>query len=472
MTQYHDIRKQLETGELSLTALVEQYVNACHVQKEINAFLEVFGMEASARAFDVEKKLRQGRAGRLAGMVIGIKDNICYKDHIASAGSKMLSQFISLYHATVVDRLLAEDAIIIGRQNCDEFAMGGSNENSAYGPVLNPLDRNLVPGGSSGGSAAAVAAGLCLASIGSDTGGSIRQPAAFCGMVGLKPTYGRVSRYGLIAYGSSLDQIGPVTRSVDDAALILEVIAGEDAYDSTVSQQPVPSYSQMLTPAKKYRIAVLNEALDHPSLDPVIRKQIDSLCDNLKSEGYVVDPVNFPMLDYTVPAYYILATAEASSNLSRYDGVHYGYRSSSADSLDTLYRKSRSEGFGAEVKRRIMTGTFVLSSGYYDAYYTQAQKVRRLVRSQIMDIFNQYDFILIPSTPTTAFRIGEIQDPVAMYLQDIYTVLANLAGIPAISIPAGMHPNGLPIGVQLHAKPFDEANMLSMAKHITDILAI
>lgn len=472
MAHYRDIRKQLETGELSLTGLVQQYASACQEQKEINAFLEVFGSEASVRAIEVEKKLRQGTAGRLAGMVIGIKDNICYKDHIVSAGSKMLRQFVSLYHATAVDRLLAEDAIIIGRQNCDEFAMGGSNENSAYGPVHNPLDRNLVPGGSSGGSAAAVAAGLCMASLGSDTGGSIRQPAAFCGLVGLKPTYGRVSRYGLIAYGSSLDQIGPVTRSVDDAALILEVIAGEDAYDSTVSQQPVPSYSQMLTPARKFRIAVLTEALDHPSLDPEIRKQILAVSDKLKSEGYVVEPVSFPMLDYTVPAYYILATAEASSNLSRYDGVHYGYRSSSADSLDALYRNSRSEGFGAEVKRRIMTGTFVLSSGYYDAYYTQAQKVRRLVRNRIMDIFNQYDFILIPSTPTTAFRIGEILDPVTMYLQDIYTVLANLAGIPAISVPAGMHPNGLPMGVQLHAKPFGEANMLAMAKHITGIMAV
>ncbi len=472
MAHYLDIRRQLENGELSLTGLVEQYATACHEQKELNAFLEVFESEASARAFDTEKKLRQGRAGRLAGMVLGLKDNICYKDHVASAGSKMLRQFVSLYHATVVEKLLAEDAIIIGRQNCDEFAMGGSNENSAYGPVHNPLDGNLVPGGSSGGSAAAVAAGLCMASLGSDTGGSIRQPAAFCGMVGLKPTYGRVSRYGLIAYGSSLDQIGPITRTVDDAALILEVIAGEDAYDSTVSQQPTPSYSQLLTPAKKYRIAVLREALDHPSLDPAIRKRIDSVAEILKSEGYVVYPVSFPMLDYTVPAYYILATAEASSNLSRYDGVHYGYRSPSADSLDALYRNSRSEGFGAEVKRRIMTGAFVLSSGYYDAYYTQAQKVRRLVRNRIMDIFNQYDFILMPSTPTTAFRIGEIQDPVAMYLQDIYTVLANLAGIPAISVPAGVHPNGMPIGIQLHARPFDEANMLAMAKHITDKMAI
>ena len=469
---YLQLRKQLDAGDVSAVSLVAKCLEKCRERESLNAFLELFEEEAMQRAVGVDRKLKEGKAGRLAGMVIGIKDNLCYRDHRLSAGSKILAGFSSLYSATVIERILAEDAIIIGRQNCDEFAMGGSNENSAHGPVRNPLDETLVPGGSSGGSAASVAGGLCMASLASDTGGSIRQPAAFCGVVGLKPTYGRVSRYGLIAYGSSFDQVGPIASSVHDAALLLEVIAGDDSYDSTVSTQPVPAYANLITPGKKYRVALLRETMEHPSLDPGIKAAITSLAGTLSSAGFGVEEVDFPLLEYAVPAYYILATAEASSNLARYDGVHYGYRSPASGNLDSLYRKSRTEGFGAEVKRRIMTGTFVLSSGYYDAYYTRAQKVRRLVSNRLNEIFANHDFILMPSTPTTAFRIGEIQDPVAMYLQDIYTVLANLAGIPAISIPLGLHTNGLPIGVQLHARPFAEAPMMAMAAYIAQSAAL
>jgi aspartyl-tRNA(Asn)/glutamyl-tRNA(Gln) amidotransferase subunit A len=365
-----------------------------------------------------------------------------------------------------VERLVRQDAIIIGRTNCDEFAMGSTNETSVHGPVLNPLDTGKVPGGSSGGSAAAVAADLCLAAIGSDTGGSIRQPASFCGLVGLKPTYGRVSRYGLIAYGSSFDQIGPISWNMEDAALILEVIAGPDAYDSTASDRPVPGYSHLTIPGHKH-IAYLEEPLDHPVLDREIREQVLRIIGGLREEGYRVDPVSFPYLDTLVPAYYVMAMAEASSNLARYDGIHYGHRTNEATDAKNIYIRSRSEGFGTEVKRRIMTGTFVLSAGYYDAYYGKAQKARRLIRDKTMEILASYPLILLPTTPRTAFGLGTMgEDPVALYLEDIFTIHANLAGIPAVSLPLGLHSNGMPFGIQLMARSFDEHELLNFSNYM------
>ena len=348
--------------------------------------------------------------------------------------------------------------------------MGGTNETSVYGPVLNPLDPARVAGGSSGGSAAAVAADFCLAAIGSDTGGSVRQPASFCGLAGLKPSYGRVSRYGLIAYGSSFDQIGPITHTIPDAALILEVIAGADEFDGTASDRKVPGYSKILNknPLPK-RVAYLSEAIDHPGLDPHIRERMLMIIDNLRADGFQTDPVSFPYLDYMVPAYYVMATAEASSNLARYDGIHYGHRSKKAGDLMSTYVKSRSEGFGTEVKRRIMTGTFVLSTGYYDAYYGKAQKARRLIHEKTMEILSEYPFILLPTTPRPAFFQGTMgKDPVALYLEDIFTIHANLSGIPSISLPLGKHPSGMPFGVQVMSTHFSEADLLSFSNYMMD----
>ncbi|HEX8529097.1 MAG TPA: Asp-tRNA(Asn)/Glu-tRNA(Gln) amidotransferase subunit GatA, partial [Cytophagales bacterium] len=369
--------------------------------------------------------------------------------------------------ATAVQRLLAEDAIIIGRQNCDEFAMGSSNENSAYGSVLNAADPTRVPGGSSGGSAVAVQADLCLASLGSDTGGSVRQPAAFCGVVGLKPTYSRISRWGLIAYASSFDTIGIISRSVADAALLLEVIAGADEFDSTVSQLPVPAYSRQLQLDQKPRIAYIAETIESTGLRGEIRERILGNISRLKESGHQVDAVEFPLLAYVLPTYYILITAEASSNLARYDGVKYGYRHPGDGSLEGMYKKTRSEAFGEEVKRRILLGTFVLSADYYDAYYTKAQQVRRLIKEKTDELFAAYDFLLLPTTPTTAFKLGEnTDDPLKMYLADIYSVQANVAGIPAISVPVGTDQDGLPIGLQIMARRFDEARMLAFAQYV------
>jgi aspartyl-tRNA(Asn)/glutamyl-tRNA(Gln) amidotransferase subunit A len=462
----HQIQQQVKQGQTKVVSRVQHFLARIEEQKELNAFLEVFAEEALEQAREADLLIREGKAGVLSGMVIGIKDNLCYKGHITSAGSRMLQNYRSPYNATAIERILEAGAIIIGRLNCDEFAMGGSNENSAFGPVLNPHNPELVPGGSSGGSAAAVAAGLCDASLGSDTGGSIRQPSSFCGTVGLKPTYGRVSRHGLIAYASSFDQIGPITHHVEDAALLLEVIAGEDSYDSTLSDLPAPSsiLQQAGTPEK---LAVIPETLQHPSLDPEIATRLQFILGELKNEGHPVEEAHFPWLDYIVPAYYTLVIAEASSNLARYDGVHYGYRSKQAVDIGSLVTGSRTEAFGAEVKRRIMVGNFVLSSGYYDAYYTQAQKVRRLIRDATSDIFKMADFIIMPCTPGTAFPIGALsKDPVQMYLQDIFTVHANMAGIPAINLPLGVHSNGMPFGIQVCAPPFHEQKLLSFASRL------
>jgi aspartyl-tRNA(Asn)/glutamyl-tRNA(Gln) amidotransferase subunit A len=364
-----------------------------------------------------------------------------------------------------VERLLAEEAIIIGRCNCDEFAMGSTNENSAYGKVLNARDETRVPGGSSGGSAVAVQAGLCMVSLGSDTGGSVRQPADFCGIIGLKPTYGRISRYGLIAYASSFDQIGIFGKNTKDVATMLEVMAGPDEFDSTVSQQPVLSYSSNLAADNKFRFAYFDDALDHPGLDPEIASSIKKRMEQLKKEGHTVRPVEFGLLDYIVPAYYILTTAEASSNLSRYDGIRFGNRAPRSNlELTKFYKQTRSAGFGKEVKRRIMLGTFVLSAGYYDDYFTRAQKVRKLLSAKTQLIFSDFDFILLPTSPVTAFKAGEkLNDPIAMYLSDIYTVMANLVGIPAISVPLFTHSNGMPFGLQVMANRFDEVSLLQVS---------
>jgi aspartyl-tRNA(Asn)/glutamyl-tRNA(Gln) amidotransferase subunit A len=462
-----EIQKALASDHTTCLGLVDYYLNRIDQHKDLNIFLEVFTDEARIRAQEIDEKLKAGTAGRLAGMVIALKDNICYKGHSVSAASKILDNFESVFSASVVERLLAEDALIIGRVNCDEFAMGSSNENSYYGPVKNPIDSSRVPGGSSGGSAAAVAADLCQVALGSDTGGSIRQPAAFCGVVGLKPTYAKVSRYGLIAYASSFDQIGPLAKSVDDAALVTEIIAGKDPMDSTSSSMPVESYSSFSKSAEKKKIAYLSEYINAPGLNPEIKEKFLALIDRLKSEGHELIEKNFPYIDAMVPCYYILTTAEASSNLARYDGVHFGYRSPNAVDLESTYKLSRTEGFGEEVKRRIMLGTFVLSSGYYDAYYTKAQKVRRLIKEHTDAIFSEVDYILMPTTPSTAFKRGiENTDPTVAYLEDIFTVHANLAGVPAISLPMWKDNQGLPIGVQLMASSHQEDALLSFSKHL------
>jgi aspartyl-tRNA(Asn)/glutamyl-tRNA(Gln) amidotransferase subunit A len=467
-TSFSSVQEDISSGTVTCIELTNDYIQKIKASKT-NSFLEVFEQTALEKAKKVDEKIKNKTAGKLAGMVIGIKDNICYKGHKVSGASKILDGFESIYSATVVDKLLAEDAIIIGRLNCDEFAMGGSNENSAYGNVLNPIDHTKVPGGSSGGSAAAVKEGLCLATLGSDTGGSIRQPASFCDLVGYKPTYGRVSRYGLLAYASSFDQIGPLTHNVEDAALIAEVISGKDKYDSTSSSKEVENYSQVLdaTKGKKLKIAYLKECLSNKGLDEEIKSGTNKFIEELKEKGHTVEGVDFPLLDYVVPNYYILTTAEASSNLSRYDGAHFGYRSSKSQGIESTYVNSRSEGFGAEVKKRIMVGTFVLSAGYYDAYYTKGLRVRNMIKAKTEEIFNDYDFILLPTAPTTAFDIGgKIKDPITMYLQDIFTVHANLAGIPAISLPLEQHSNGLPYGMQLMAKRFDDAKLLAFSSEL------
>jgi aspartyl-tRNA(Asn)/glutamyl-tRNA(Gln) amidotransferase subunit A len=464
-TSLSEIQALIDQKELVLPDLLDHYFTQIETHKDLNAFNEVFFSSARKQAQIVQEKINNGTAGKLAGMVIGIKDNILYKDHSTTASSRMLEGFIAPYSSTVAERLIAEDAIIIGRLNCDEFAMGGSNETSYYGPVRNAADPERVAGGSSGGSAVAVQADLCLAALGTDTGGSVRQPAAFCGCFGFKPTYGRISRYGVIAYASSFDQVGTLTSSVADAALLLEVLAGADAHDSTVSRLPVPAYLQELKNTGKKRIAVLKETLESEALDADIKLAILAAIDDFKAQGHAVEYVSFDMLDYLVPAYYVLTAAEASSNLSRYDGVHYGYRNLQAENLNSLYKKSRAEGFGEEVKRRIMLGTFVLSAGYYDAYYQKAQKVRRLIRDRIEVLFETYDVILTPVAPTPAFKIGEnMQDPLVMYMADIFTVLASLTGIPAIAIPLGNNQAGLPLSLQLMARHFKEDVLLSLAE--------
>ena len=465
---FDEIKKSLENKHTNCTAIVNYYLNNIQTKAHLNAFVEVYTDSALEQAAKVDEKINSGNAGRLAGMVIGIKDVLCYKGHESNASSKILEGFESQFTATAVQRLIDEDAIIIGRLNCDEFGMGSSNENSVHGKVLNAADETRVPGGSSGGSAVAVQANLCTVSLGTDTGGSVRQPAAFTGIVGIKPTYSRVSRWGLIAYASSFDTIGVFSRNVPDNALVMEIMAGSDDFDSTVSKKPVPHYSELLHFEKRVKIAFLKESIESPALQPEIKENTLAVLERLKNEGHQVDEVNFPLLKYILPTYYILTTAEASSNLSRFDGVKYGYRTPNAHNLESMYKLTRSEGFGDEVKRRIMLGTFVLSASYYDAYFTKAQKVRRLIKEFTEDLLNKYDYIIMPTTPSTAFKFGEhSNDPVAMYLEDLFTVQASVSGVPALSIPNGFDKSGLPIGLQIMANSFKEAELYAFANYLS-----
>ena len=464
-----EVNKAICSGT-SCVEILNYFLKKIKKQTELNVFLEVFEESALAQAKKVDEKIKNKSQGKLAGVVIAIKDNLCYKGHKVSASSKILNGFESIYTATAVQRLIEEDAIIVGRVNCDEFAMGGSNENSSFGPVLNSENTEYVPGGSSGGSAVAVKAGLCTVSLGSDTGGSIRQPASFTGTVGFKPTYGAISRYGLIAYASSFDQIGVFSNFVCDAATIYNVMNGPDKYDSTAIQ----SYNKIplaeLKKETKFKIGVISDYLHAEGLDKEVKESIQKALEVLEKNGNTIIEASFPFLDVMVPTYYVLTTAEASSNLSRFDGVHYGHRSNSAEGVEQTYIKSRSEGFGKEVKRRIMAGTFVLSQGYYDAYFTQAQKVRRLISNKTQEIFSNCDVIISPTTSSTAFKLNAVTDPVEMYLQDKFTVHANLSGNPAISIPLGVHSNGMPFGIQIMANVSDEKMLFKMASNIENLL--
>jgi len=499
-TSIYDYQEALNEGTLSCRDAVLHYLDRINRLSHLNAFVQVYEKKALETADQLDNERMAGKKpGRLHGVVIGIKDVICFKDHPVTAGSHILEGFHSLYHATAVERMMKEGAIMIGHLNCDEFAMGSSNENApVYGRAKNALDTEKVSGGSSGGSAVAVQASLCMLSLGSDTGGSIRQPADFCGIIGLKPTYGRISRYGLIAYASSFDQIGIFGRNISDIAVLLEVMSGFDPRDATSSKKPVPSYAESLTPNAqrttvndqpptanrqpptsnrsaqsfggqgRQRIAVLKETLSHPSLDPEIRDKITEFLSDLRIKGHEVVEISFDLLDYIVPAYYILTTAEASSNLSRFDGVRYGYRTTDNEAgFPGFYLKSRSEGFGKEVKRRILLGTFVLSAGYYDAYFSKAQKVRKILTERTKLIFNEFDLILSPTVPTTAFKTGEkSSDPTAMYLADLYTVYANLVGIPGISLPLFTHTNGMPFGIQAMTNQFRELSLLQFSNEL------
>lgn len=425
---------------------------------EINAFLEVFEESALAQARAVDCKEPEKR-GKLAGVCVAIKDNILYKGHIASCASKMLEHYKAPYNATVVEKLLKEDAIIIGRTNMDEFAMGSSNENSAFGPVKNPLDLQRVPGGSSGGSAAAVACGMVQMALGSDTGGSIRQPAAFCGIYGLKPTYGTVSRYGLVAFASSADQIGPLTADLQDNALLLEVLCGYDAKDSTSADKP--AFKAENLDAKDFTVGIPSDFLK--DLNPEILACVNAAKENLSKKGVKFKEISMPYCKYASPCYYILTSSEASSNLARFDGLRYGYKDNSAEDLEESYLKDRAK-FGPEVKRRIMLGTFSLGSAHAEDYYLKAQKVRNLIKNDFVEAFKQVDAVLLPATPNTAFKIGEkVNDLISLYLSDLYTAPANIAGVPALSFPYGKDSKGLPVGLQLYGNFFDEAKLYALA---------
>ena len=466
-SSFSEINQLLIQDQLDLEDICRYYIQKIE-HSSTNSFIEIFKESALKKASEVNDKIKNKNQGALAGMIIGIKDNICYKDHEVTASSKMLNGFNSVFNATAVRRLLEEDAIIIGRLNCDEFAMGSSNENSFYGPVKHHLDETRVPGGSSGGSAVAVAEGLCMASLGSDTGGSIRQPASFCGVIGMKPSYGRISRNGLLAYASSFDQIGVFTTHIEDACLLTHIMSGKDEFDSTLAS--VETHLKKIEPLNnKMAIGIPKDYLDFKSLDPEIKIKTESVIEKLKRDGHQINYINFPFIKHLVPCYYVLTTAEASSNLARYDGAHYGFRSENANDINSTYELSRTEGFGLEVKRRIMLGNFVLSSGYYDAYFTKAQKVRKLIKEATEQMLKENDILLFPTTPTTAFKIGEINDPIQMYLQDIFTVHANIVGVPAVSLPMGQHSNNLPFGVQLMSSTLKEDLLYSASQYILNM---
>ena len=462
-------RAAIASGEATATALAEaHYARIAQVDGPINSFLALSRERAMAQAAKIDQMAAKGDSlPALAGVPVGIKDVLAMQGAPATAGSLILKGYRPPYDATAVRRLEAAGAVLLGKLNCDEFAMGSSNENSAYGAVRNPRAMDRVPGGSSGGSAAAVAASLAVATLGTDTGGSIRQPAAFCGVVGVLPTYGRVSRYGLIAFASSLDRVGPFAKNVKDAATVLQVLAGKDVMDATSSDRPVEDYvASLAEPVAGLRIGVPKEYFGG-GLDPEIRGAIDGVIAGLKVAGCVVKPVSLPHTKYAIPTYYVIATAEASSNLSRFDGVRFGLRDAEAKTLSAMFRKTRDAGFGAEVKRRILLGTYVLSAGYYDAYYRKAQQVRTLLTRDFLAAFNEVDVLVAPVTPTPAFKLGEkTEDPVKMYLEDIYSVAASLAGLCGISVPCGATKDGLPIGVQVLGKHFDEATLLRVAKAI------
>ena len=459
-------RSAIQERKTTSMALVESFY--ARIQKEdsaIGAYLTLTKERALEQADRMDRLAAEGKPlPPLGGVPVGIKDVMCTRGVRTTAGSKILENFIPPHDCTAVARLESAGAVVLGKLNCDEFAMGSSNENSAFHPVRNPRDLSRVPGGSSGGSAAAVAADMAVVALGSDTGGSIRQPASFCGVVGLMPTYGRVSRYGLIAFASSLDHIGPLTKNVRDAATVLHTIAGRDPMDSTSADVPVPDYvAQLEKPVSGLKIGMAEEYFGD-GLDAEVRKAVEDAIQRLAKLGCDVVPVSLPHTEYAIPTYYIVATAEASSNLARFDGVRYGYRAKNARTLSDMYRRSRDEGFGTEVKRRIMLGTYALSAGYYDAYYLKAQKVRALLTQDFDEAFKKVDAIVTPTSPTAAFKLGEkANDPLAMYLADIYTVTADLAGIPGISIPCGETREKLPVGLQILGRHFDEATILRLA---------
>lgn len=499
-------QERLKSGERSFTDIVDSYISTIEKNdSSINAFVSTDADAAKKRALDIEKRIKNGTAGSLAGSVIGVKDVLCEVGKTVTCSSNILKNFESVYSATAIKKLQQEDALLIGRTNMDEFAMGSSTENSIYGPTRNPINTDYVPGGSSGGSAAAVAADMCDVSLGSDTGGSIRQPASYCGVVGLKPSYGRVSRHGLVAFASSFDSIGPFSKNVTDSALILQHMAGQDPMDQSSSAHKVDDYVGAVKESEKLTIGIPEEYFGE-GLDEEIRTKIDEHLKSLENSGHTLKPIKLPHTKYAVATYYILATAEASSNLARYDGIRYGHRADFAEieeelkketralekrlsvavgdereelleeiakqdsPLIRLYKQSRTEGFGTEVKRRILLGTYVLSAGYYDAYFGKGQKVRRLIQQDFQEAFKEVDVIVSPTAPTTAFKLGENQDnPVQMYLNDIYTISANLAGICGISVPAGTHSNGLPFGIQFMGDAFREVDILRAGREIESL---
>ncbi len=463
-------RTAIAEKQITATALAEAFFEKIKVEdREIHAWLTLCEERALSQAQHLDELVghREKSLPALVGVPVGVKDVMVTKGVRTTAGSKILESFVPPYDCTAVARLEAAGAIVLGKTNCDEFAMGSSNENSAYGPVRNPHDKSRVPGGSSGGSAAAVAAGMAVATLGSDTGGSIRQPASFCGVVGLMPTYGRVSRYGLIAFASSLDRIGPLTKTVRDAGIMLGVIAGHDPMDSTSAQIPVPNYEEELNrPIHRLKIGVPKEYFAE-GLDAEVGAAVEAAIARLGAQGTEIVPISLPHTPYAVPTYYVIATAEASANLARYDGVRYSYRAPQVRTLAEMYRRSRDQGFGAEVKRRIMLGTYALSAGYYDAYYLKAQRVRTLLARDFEAAFQKVDVVVTPTAPTAAFRLGEkTDDPLAMYLADIYTVTGDLVGVPGISVPCGYSRSGLPIGLQVLGPHFDEATVLRVAQAV------
>ena len=464
-----DYHSDLLSNRCTCEEAVQHYLERIDSCSHLNAFIDVYKNEALNRAKELDQERKKGLPlGLLHGVIVALKDVISHKGHSLTAASNILKGFKAIYDATAVKKLLDEGAIIIGSTNCDEFAMGSTNENSAYGKTFNGINPAHVPGGSSGGAAVAIQMGCCMLSLGSDTGGSVRQPADFCGVLGIKPTYGRISRYGLIAYASSFDQIGIFGNSVNDLALSLEVISGPDDYDSTAHQHPPPYFTKDLSPAsaKSLKIAYFKEAFESSGLDTAIAAAMYRTVENLKKDGHQVEPVSFEYLDYIVPTYYILTTAEASSNLSRFDGVRYGNRNVDKNGkLSDFYSFNRSDGFGWEVKKRIMLGSFVLSAGYFDAYFTRAQQVRNLLVQKTNLIFSEFDALILPTAPTPAFRIGEkMEDPIAMYMADIFTVFANLTGIPGISLPLYKHPEGLPFGLQVMTNRFSELSLLRISE--------